>query len=132
MSMNKERFISDLHYQQHGLLYFMKTCSFIFRTIPVAALLLALTACSKSTHISTNAAGHAISADIVGDHSIDSQADQAVISSEFGKVTIERARVRLEDGPWTTIPEGLPVVVGISRHKRWVTAGPVSIKETTR
>jgi hypothetical protein len=110
----------------------MKTSSFIFRTLPVAALLLALTACSKFTHIATNAAGHSISAEIEGDHSIDSQTNRAVISCQFGKITIERARVRLEDGPWTAIPQEVPVTVGIARHKRWVTAGSVAIKETSR
>ena len=110
----------------------MKTSSIIFRAIPVAALLLALTACSKSTHIATNAAGHPILAEIEGDHSIDCQSNRAVISCQFGKITIERARVRFEDGPWMTIPQALPVTVGIARHKRWVTAGSVAIKETSR
>lgn len=110
----------------------MKTSSFIFRTLPVAALLVALTACGKFNHIATNAAGHIISVEIEGDPSIDSQTDRAVISCQFGKITIESARVRLEDGPWTTIPQEVPVTVGIARHKRWVTAGSVSIKETSQ
>ena len=110
----------------------MKTWSRTFRSLSALSLLLVLTGCDRSTRISTNAAGHAISAEIVGTHSIDSKTDRAVIDGEFGQITVERARVRLKDGPWTKIPENVPVTVGIARHTRWVTAGGVSIKESTR
>ena len=119
------------HPSSHCLIS-MKIPSTLSRTVLILTLLLALTACSKSTRVSTNAAGHEISAALEGDLSIDSQTDRALIASEFGKIIVEAARVRLGDGPWTKIPERVPVSVGIAKHKRWVTAGGVSIKESTR
>ena len=55
-----------------------------------------------------------------------------MIVGEFGKITVEPARVQLGDGPWTKIPEDVPMIVGIVKHKRWVTAGGVRIKETSQ
>lgn len=95
-------------------------------------LVLALTACHKTTRISTRAAGHRITVEIEGRHSLDTGTNQALIVGEFGKITVEPARVQLGDGPWTRIPEAVPIFMGIVKHKSWVTAGGVSIKESAR
>jgi hypothetical protein len=93
-------------------------------------LLLGMTGCAKSTRISTRAAGHEINAVITGDHSIETQSDQGVISSPFGKVVIERARVKLDDAPWLKIPEDVSVEVKITRSKLWLSAGRVTTSRT--
>jgi hypothetical protein len=98
----------------------------------LSLLMLAIIGYGKSTRITTRAAGHQISADIVGDHSIDSQPDHGVISSQFGKIVIERARVKLDDAPWTKIPEDVSVEVSISKGKLWLAAGPVTTSRTIR
>lgn len=95
-------------------------------------LMLAVTGCNKSTQITTSAAGHQIRAAIEGNHSIESHPSQGVITSPFGKITIERARVQFDDAPWTKIPEGVPVKVSISKHKLSLTAGSVTIKQSIR
>ncbi len=109
---------------------FMKSFDQLFRAVRVTILLLGLSACRPSTQISTQAAGHAITANLEGSHSLDTQPDRVVITGEFGKITVEPARVRLGDGPWTKIHEQVPIEVGIAKHKRWITAGGVRIKET--
>jgi hypothetical protein len=96
----------------------------------LACLALAITGCEKSTHIATQAGGHQVRAIIAGNHSIDSQPDQGTISSRFGKVTIERARVRIDDAAWAAIPEAVPIEVTVSRHKVLLTAGPVTVERT--
>ena len=93
-------------------------------------LLSATTGCTKSTHVTTSAAGHQVSADIEGNHSLETKPDQAVISSPFGTVTIERARVRFDDAPWTKIPERAPIKVRISKHKLRMTSGTVTVTRT--
>jgi hypothetical protein len=103
----------------------------LHRTVLAVALLLALGACSRSNHVSTKAAGHDITATLDGTHAINTQPDRAVITGEYGKITIEAARLQIGDGPWTKIPEAVPVSLGISKHKRWVTAGGVSVKESS-
>ncbi len=100
--------------------------------ISLVALFIALAGCKNSTRISTHAAGHEITVQIEGNHSLETLTDRAVITGEFGKITVERARVQLGDGPWNKIPEAVPMTVGILKHKSWVTAGGVSIKETSR
>ncbi|HVV69989.1 MAG TPA: hypothetical protein VHI52_00300 [Verrucomicrobiae bacterium] len=97
-------------------------------TVAVITSVLALTACQKLTRLSTNAGGHQITAQVEGQHSLDTGTNGAVIVGEFGKITVEAARVQLGDGPWNRIPEGVPVSLGISKHKSWVKAGGVSIK----
>ena len=96
----------------------------------LTVLMLTVAGCSKTTEITTNAAGHPIRADIKGNHSIETQSDQGVISSPFGKVTIERARVRVEGAPWAAIPEGVPIKVSIAKGKVRVNAGSVTIART--
>jgi hypothetical protein len=109
----------------------MKILTQFQRTVLAVMLLLPLTACTKSTKVSTKAAGHAITATLEGSHAINTEGDRAVITGEFGSVTIEAARMRMGDGAWTKIPEGMPVALGISKHKRWVTVGGVSVKESS-
>ncbi len=87
--------------------------------------------CARDTHIVTRMAGHQITAVIQGNHSIESQGPQGKISSQFGRVTIERARVQLDNDGWTKIPEDVPMEVTISRRKIHVTAGSVRITRTT-
>lgn len=109
----------------------MKRSPVLNRAVLAITLLLTLTACTKSTKVSTKAAGHVITASLEGSHAINTEGDRAVITSEFGKVTIEAARMQIGDGNWTKIPEGVPVALGISKHKRWVTVGGVSVKESS-
>ena len=110
----------------------MKTSLALVPMLVSAVLLLSLPACTPSTRIATHAAGHAITIDIEGHHSLETGTNRAVIVGEFGKITVEPARVQLGDGPWTKIPEDVPMIVGIVKHKRWVTAGGLRIKETSR
>jgi hypothetical protein len=97
----------------------------------LAVLVWVAVGCAKATHIVTRMAGHQITAVIQGNHSIETQGPQGKISSQFGKITIERARVRLDDDGWTKIPEDVPLEVTISRGKIHVTAGSVRITRTT-
>jgi PBP1b-binding outer membrane lipoprotein LpoB len=102
-------------------------------TVTMAALLglvMLITGCAKSTHVTTKAGGHEIRAEIVGNHSIDTQPDRGTISSSHGTVTIERTRVKVDDADWTTIPEGVPVEVSISKGTVRLAAGKVTIKRT--
>jgi hypothetical protein len=110
----------------------MKNSSFKLGTLAAAGVLFALTGCHKSTHLATSAAGHQITAVVEGNHSVDTQPTGTVIRGQFGKVTIERARVQLNSVRWTTIPEDVPVKVSISSHKQWLTAGPVTITQTSQ
>jgi len=100
---------------------------------PAAALLaalLALPGCTRPTRISTHAAGHSITAEVDGGHSLESLPTQAVLVGEFGKITVEPARVQLGGGDWIVIPEGVPIEMGIAKRKRWIIAGGVTIEET--
>ncbi len=105
-----------------------------FLSTLVAALVvlgLVVAGCAKDTHIVTRMAGHEITAVIQGNHSIATQGPQGKISSQYGKITVERSRVQLDDDGWTKIPEDVPMEVTISRGKIQVTAGPVRITRTT-
>lgn len=110
----------------------MKTFKALVGILATATLLMALPACRQSSRISTQAAGHDITAEIEGRHSLETGTNRAVLVGDFGKITVEPDRVQLGDGPWTRIPEAVPMIVGITKHKRWVTAGGVSITETSR
>ncbi len=110
----------------------MKNLFFKLGTLSAVGLLFAMTGCHKSTHIVTSAAGHPITAVVEGNHSVDTQPTGAVIRSQFGKVTIERDRVQFDAARWTTIPEDVPVKISISNHKQWLTAGPVTITQTSQ
>jgi hypothetical protein len=90
----------------------------------------AFTACTHP-EISTRAAGHEITAEITGNRTmVESLPDRGVLGSEWGQVTIERARMRVEGLAWTPIPESVPVAVSIKRGRLRVTAGNVSIGRT--
>jgi hypothetical protein len=91
-----------------------------------------LTGCREAEHVIFNGVGHEISADIEGTHSIDAQLTQAVISSQFGKVTVERSRVRVDESQWVAIREDVPVTVRLFEHKLTINAGRVSIARTIR
>lgn len=100
--------------------------------LTLGALLLAFSGCDRSPELVTEAAGHAISARIKGPHSVKAEADRAVFASSHGKVTIEPARVSLNEGQWTAIPEGVPVVLEMVRSKLRIQAGNVTITQTVR
>jgi len=99
-------------------------------TALLGLVMLVIAGCAKSTHLTTKAGGHEIRAEIVGNHSIDTQPERGTISSPYGKITIERARVKFDDSPWTAIPERVPVKVSISKGKLWLAAGSVTVKRT--
>ncbi|MGH7967387.1 MAG: hypothetical protein ACREIC_01535 [Limisphaerales bacterium] len=90
-----------------------------------------LVGCHRSTSISLHSAGHPISVLVEGNHSIDTEATGAVIRTEHGSIWIERTRATLDGSHWIRIPEGVAVRVGISRHKEWLTAGNVSVRQTS-
>lgn len=92
--------------------------------------MLGLLGCSRSTEITTTAAGHLIHIDVKGKHSINSQSDQGTISTPEGKITIERSRVKFDDAQWTAIPEGAAISVKISKGTLWLSVGSVTIKRT--
>jgi len=108
----------------------LSKCHLITIAIMLGLLLLASAGCAKSTHLTTKAGGHEIRADIVGNHSIDTQPERGTISSSYGTVTIERTRVKVDDADWTAIPEGVPVEVSISKGAVRLAAGKVTIKRT--
>ncbi len=110
----------------------MKLSRSLLNALSAVAFLLTLTACRRSAHVSTHSAGHEISAEIEGNHSVDNQTNRAVFTSEFGTITVESNRVRLGEGPWTKIPEAVPLDLGISKHKRWVTADGVSVRVSVK
>jgi len=96
-----------------------------------ALALLAMTACTRSPEISTSAAGHSITADIKGNGTkVEALPERGVLSSEFGQVTIERARMRVGELAWVKIQEGVPVSVAIHRGKIALNAGSVSVAQT--
>ena len=100
---------------------------------PLCAMLgalLAVTGCGHSSVITTRGGGHPIRAVIAGNHSIDTQPERATITSAFGTVTVEHARVRIDSAPWNRIPEAVPVELRISKGMIALTAGPVTIKQT--
>lgn len=101
-------------------------------TLTLAAFLAALSGCDHPPDLVTEAGGHAISARIRGPHSVETEADRAVISGSLGTVTIEGARVRLNAGQWVAIPEGVPVVLEMARTKLRLKAGNVTISQSTR
>ncbi len=93
-----------------------------------ALLLVVLASCTRAPQISTEAAGHAITARIQGTGTkVESSADRAQLSSEFGSVTIERVRMRVEGSEWIRIVEGVPVTVGIERGRIGLRAGGVKV-----
>lgn len=95
-------------------------------------ILLATSGCNRAPDFVTEAAGHAISAWIKGPHSVATESSQAVISGPFGNVVIERAQVKVNDGSWTSIPEGVPVRVEMDRSNVRIRADKVTITHGVR
>jgi len=102
------------------------------RALLSGAAILLLSACDRPPNLITQAAGHAISARIRGNHSLETLPDQAVITGPMGTVTIERDRVRCNGGRWTSIPAGSPVSLEMARHRLRIHAGNVTITHATR
>ena len=96
----------------------------------LAGLALAVSGCGHSTVIDTQAGVHQIRIVIAGNHSIDTQPERATITSPFGIVKVERARVQIGSAPWNTIPEAVPVELKISKGRITLAAGSVTIKQT--
>ncbi|MEO6003664.1 MAG: hypothetical protein ABIZ04_24600 [Opitutus sp.] len=95
-------------------------------------LTLNMTGCTDARRVTLTAVGHEVSADIEGTQSVDDQPTQTVISSQFGKVMVERSRVRVEGLQWAAIAEHVPIAVKIFEHKLTVKAGGVFIARTIR
>lgn len=95
------------------------------------AALLALVAmgCRPGKSVSFEAAGHSVSASIRGDHALETTPDRAVLQGTFGRVTIERSRVQVDDGQWVKIPDDTSIRLEASPRKIWLAAGNVT---TTR
>lgn len=108
----------------------------IGRAITTGFLVLVLStlaACTRTPPFSSHAAGHATTAWIKGAGAkLENRVDVAVLASEYGQVTIEPARVRIEGSAWVTIPEGAPVTVRIERGRISVKAGHVSVGQTVK
>ncbi len=102
------------------------------RFIALALLATGIVGCTKTNRITTNVAGHPISARIQGSHSIDTEGDWGVIASEFGKVTIERNRMQVNDSTWTKIPEGASIELTLSKGHLSVTTGSITVSHSTR
>jgi hypothetical protein len=100
--------------------------------LTLGILLAAPTGCERPSDLSTEAAGHAISARIQGPHSVVSEDHHAVITGPFAKVTIERAQVKVNDGRWTAIPEGVPVSLDMAPSRLRIQAGNVTIRHSVR
>lgn len=94
------------------------------------ALSLCCVGCARLTY-STHAVGHDISAEIDGaTRSIETLPTYAILRGSHGTVRIERDRVRIDDGPWNSIPDDAAISVTIDRHIVRVKAGRVSIART--
>jgi hypothetical protein len=72
-------------------------------------------------------------AHVDGAHTVvESRESHATIVGEFGRVTIERDRARVDAGPWERIPEGSPVQARIFRREVSLQAGAVTISRGAR
>lgn len=103
-----------------------------FVSLTLGASLCALNGCDQPPDLVTEAAGHTISARIKGPHAMVTEGGQAVISGPYGKVTIERARVNVNGGHWTSIPEEAPVSLEMARSRLRIKAGNVTISHSVR
>ena len=99
--------------------------------VGLAVALFAVPACTRPPEITTSAAGHAITAEIKGNGTkVEALPERGVLGSEFGQVTIERARMRVGELAWVKITEDVPVSVTIRRGKIGLQAGGVSVAQT--
>jgi hypothetical protein len=122
----------DFSHRHHPPASAMKTTLPAFALLTLGMVLTAPSGCHRPSDVSTEAAGHAISARIQGPHTLVSEADHAVISGPFAKVTIERAQVKVNDGRWTSIPEGVPVSLDMARSRLRIKAGNVTISHSVQ
>ncbi len=88
------------------------------------------TACRKTTHVSTSAAGHAVTLEIVGPHSVTNEPSRASIQSVEGTVVIEATRMRLNEANWTEIQAGVPIDIRIRPGNVVLKAGNVTVKHS--
>ena len=100
--------------------------------VMAVGLLLLLAGCGRSTRVVLHAAGHPIEALVDSNPSIDTEPTRAVIRSDYGTISIERSRVTLDGLHWIAIPEDVLVRVGVSKHKQWLTAGKVTIRQISK
>lgn len=100
--------------------------------VMAVGLLLLLAGCGRSTRVVLHAAGHPIEALIDSNHSIETEPTRAVIRSDYGTISIERSQVTLDGLHWIAIPEDVLVRVGVSKHKQWLTAGKVTIRQISK
>jgi hypothetical protein len=114
------------HFAFPGLL-----TSFRFTLVVLlAAFVAAGTGCHGTKQVVTMAAGHTITAEIAGNHSIEAEPTHAVVKGQFGQVTVERERIRIDANEWVAIAADVPVAVSIQRHKLRVSAGRVTVERT--
>jgi len=102
----------------------------IASSIAAALMISAMTGCREAQRIAINAAGHPITLEIVGDHSIEGHAERGTIQSRHGAVVIEPTRMRMEDGKWTAIEAGIPVKIRMAPGRVVMAAGRVSVERT--
>jgi hypothetical protein len=110
----------------------MKSLIFIWRVLLMIVLLLVLPACSKTSHITTTAPGHKVTGAIQELTSVDNQAGQTVITSQFGTITIERNRVLFNGAEWTTIPADAALELTLTKHKRSLTTSSKTTRKTVK
>jgi hypothetical protein len=95
-----------------------------------ASVVLLVSGCNRGEAMVTHAAGHEITAYIQGAHSIANREGSTILGSQFGAVTVERTRVRIEGQDWNAIPADVPVSIDIRPGKLRITAGRVRISRT--
>jgi hypothetical protein len=98
----------------------------------LVAALLTLPACDHPSNVTTQAAGHAVHARITGAYAIDAQTNRAVISNDYGRVTIHANQVQLDNNPPASIPPGVPVTLAMSRNSMKIIAGSLTISQSSR
>jgi hypothetical protein len=91
-----------------------------------ALLAFSLVGCRPGNSVSFEAAGHSVSASIRGKHVLKTTPDRAVLEGDFGRVTIERSRVQVDDGQWVKIPTDTSIRLEASPRKIQLAAGNVT------
>lgn len=86
---------------------------------------------AQATSVTTSAAGRNIRVEIVGPHEFNGETDHGPTPKGFGKITIERSRLKFDDAPWTAIPKGVRVRISVAKAKLLLVVGARS-KRTTR
>lgn len=108
-------------------LSFLQRILIASRSCLLAALLaLGAVGCRPGKSVSFEAAGHPVSASIRGNHALETTPDRAVLKGAFGRVTIERNRVQVDDGQWVKIPTDTSIRLEASPRKISLAAGNVT------